>query len=214
MIRNSAMPRLSHKYPDIEFHYIPPYTPHMGGAWESLVKLFKRALYALVPPGEFDPYQIQLVIKVAENLLNSRPLIRIGKDPSDYEALTPAHFMLEGIYRDMAPIPKDDHMKKRWFHVQDRLKDFRKRFQRELVPLYNKYRKEAHESRDPKVNDVVVLLEDIDQKQGLALARIVEVIPSKDGHVRRVKVRSPAFTHDMERSIKSLAFLFEDTELP
>ncbi|GFW69441.1 integrase catalytic domain-containing protein [Trichonephila clavipes] len=54
----------------IEWSFIPPYTPHFGECSTLLIQI--------------------------EACLNSRPLTELSPDPSDFIALTPAHFLVGG----------------------------------------------------------------------------------------------------------------------
>ncbi|CAI6375640.1 unnamed protein product [Macrosiphum euphorbiae] len=54
---------------EIDWHFIPPASPHFGGIWEANIKSF-------------------------EAQLNSRPLCPASMEATDYSALTPGHFLL------------------------------------------------------------------------------------------------------------------------
>jgi transposase InsO family protein len=59
----------------VEFHFIPPGTPHYGGAWESLVRQVQRNLMktiGLIPKLTID--KLATFMTRAEAALNSRPL--------------------------------------------------------------------------------------------------------------------------------------------
>ncbi|GFV96029.1 integrase catalytic domain-containing protein [Trichonephila clavipes] len=78
----------------IEWPFIPPYTPHFGGLWASAIKSAKQLLIKatnseLLKVEECSTLLIQIVA-----CINSRSLTELSPDPSDFNALTPAHFLV------------------------------------------------------------------------------------------------------------------------
>lgn len=58
----------------IQWHFIPPQAPHMGGLWEAAVKSFKRHLYHVASTEMLFTYeQFNSLIIEIEAILNSRP---------------------------------------------------------------------------------------------------------------------------------------------
>ncbi|CAG7829398.1 unnamed protein product [Allacma fusca] len=78
----------------INWHFIPPASPHMGGCWERLVRSVKVALEASLHERAPREEVLQTLLVEAEALVNSRPLTFVSVDPDDPESLTPNHFLL------------------------------------------------------------------------------------------------------------------------
>ncbi|XP_075157948.1 uncharacterized protein LOC142231216 [Haematobia irritans] len=86
-----------------KWNFNPPASPHMGGAWERLVRSVKTVLYEILPSrAPSDELLISLLNEV-ENIINSRPLVYIPIDDETSEALTPNHFLL-GSSSGMKPM--------------------------------------------------------------------------------------------------------------
>lgn len=82
------------KFPTIEWEFIPPASPHMGGAWERMVRSVKSVLMDILPKRELREEFLRAALADVENTLNSRPLTYIPLESTDKEALTPNHFLL------------------------------------------------------------------------------------------------------------------------
>ncbi|XP_055633626.1 uncharacterized protein LOC129773972 [Toxorhynchites rutilus septentrionalis] len=74
--------------------FIPPSSPHMGGAWERMVRSIKVAFYAISTTKLPTEEMFATVLAEAEGIVNSRPLTFIPLDEDNQEALTPNHFLL------------------------------------------------------------------------------------------------------------------------
>ena len=111
--------------------------PHIGGVWESLVKLAKRAVTAATKGAELTDEELMTVPTECEAMLNNRPLTYISNDPNDLEPLTPAPFLNNKPTTFMLQHElKSEHnsWKKRWLHCQNVVN----RWQKEYLLLYNK----------------------------------------------------------------------------
>ena len=87
VIRAELMPK------EIAWMFNPPAAPHMGGAWERLVRSVKTALKAVLKEQVPADETLHTLFVEAEALVNSRPLTFVSVDPDDLEALTPPHFL-------------------------------------------------------------------------------------------------------------------------
>lgn len=78
----------------IQWTFIPPYSPHMGGLWEAAVKAAKTHLTKIANNRSLTFEELCTIFAQIEAILNSRPLYPISDNPQDCEALTPGHFII------------------------------------------------------------------------------------------------------------------------
>lgn len=78
----------------IEWRFIPPGAPEMGGAWERMVRTVKTALKVVLKERAPHEDTLSTLMTEVEALVNSRPITHVSTDPNYPEALTPNHFLI------------------------------------------------------------------------------------------------------------------------
>ncbi|XP_011883823.1 PREDICTED: uncharacterized protein LOC105570973 [Vollenhovia emeryi] len=78
----------------MQWHFIPPRSPHYGGLWESAVRSMKLLLKRTLGEVCLKVGEMTTVLAQVEAVLNSRPLTPLSEDPSDLIALTPGHVLI------------------------------------------------------------------------------------------------------------------------
>ena len=144
----------------INWKFNPPEAPHMGGAWERMVRTVKVALKAILRDQIVNDFHLMTVFTEVEAIVNSRPLTAVSDDVNDLEALTPNHFLL-GRSSQCLPISVvyegDDCHRKRWRYVQWLADHFWQRWTREYLPELTRRNKWQNKARLPKVGELVVI---------------------------------------------------------
>ncbi|XP_011859057.1 PREDICTED: uncharacterized protein LOC105556573 [Vollenhovia emeryi] len=79
---------------EIQWSFIPPHAPHMGGLWEAGVKSCKYHLKRVIGETVLTFEELSTVLVQIEACLNSRPLCQLPSSPNDLQPLTPAHFLI------------------------------------------------------------------------------------------------------------------------
>ena len=97
-----------------------------------------------------------------ESILNQKPLAYVGDDVSDYEYLTPNHFLIgERINFFLTEISdKNLNLRKKWKVAQAASQIFWKRWIHEYLPLLTIRRKWNNQIRNIKIGDLVLLKSD------------------------------------------------------
>ena len=78
---------------NIQWIFTVELAPWMGGFYERLVGIVKRSLRKAMGKVCLTNEQLLTILKEAEAVVNSRPLVYVGDDISSYLTLTPAHFL-------------------------------------------------------------------------------------------------------------------------
>ncbi|XP_073254422.1 uncharacterized protein [Porites lutea] len=83
--------------PRMQWKFQPPTASHMSGIWERLIRSVRKTMKAVLgDPNAFVGLEtLRTVFAEVVTILNSRPLTPVSDDPSDYEPLTPSHFLLQ-----------------------------------------------------------------------------------------------------------------------
>jgi hypothetical protein len=176
---------------NIQWTFNPPAAPHMGGAWERLVRSSKEIMNGLVKDQVLTDPQLYTLLTEVEMIINSRPLTHLSEDITDYEPLTPNHILL-GFHRNWTSIADTSDLdlssRRKWKQVQALRSLFWSRWIAEYLPSLNK-RQGALEKRTNLEVGQLVLIQDDDMKRSKwPLARITKTMPGADGVVRVVEV--------------------------
>ncbi|XP_073967153.1 uncharacterized protein [Choristoneura fumiferana] len=191
----------------IEWCFIPPAAPFMGGCWERLVKTVKSAL--LVTLKERSPREelLHTLLLEAEALVNSRPLTYVTEN-GQYESLTPFHFLIGTSSNQQTPARLNDgafSLRKEWQKVLRLSEHFWGRWLKEYLPSLRPKKSTGSQHENLKVDDVVLVV-DPDMPRGVwPMGRIVEVFPGRDGIVRIADVATKGGT--LRRPVRKLARL-------
>lgn len=177
----------------IEWHFIPPKSPHFGGIWEAGVKSFKSHFRRIVGKALLTYEEIVTVTTRIEACLNSRPLTRLTDDPNDLSALTPGHFLIGGEI--IAPPTEDllntnsNHIS-RWKLLQKIQQEFWRRWSNEYLHTLQQRVKWMVKKEEVKVGDLVLFKEDDQPPLNWKLCRVQELIKGADNYVRVVKLKT------------------------
>ncbi|XP_062712096.1 uncharacterized protein LOC134289727 [Aedes albopictus] len=171
----------------------PPGAPHMGGAWERLVRSVKAALAAMDTPKTPNEETFATILVEAESIVNSRPLTYIPLQSAEQEALTPNHFLLlssSGVVQAPNNIadPKQA-CRTDWEHCRIMVDQFWRRWVREYLPTIARRTKWFEDVKAIEVGDLVMMVEE-KTRNGWIRGRVAEINVGKDGRVRDAVVQT------------------------
>ena len=199
----------------IPFETNTPHSSHMGGVWERLIRTIRSALETLLLNAgtQLNDEAFRTFLTEAECIVNSRPLTtNYLNDPDAPEPLTPSHLLTLKPKVVIPPPGKfqrpDLYSRMWWRRVQYLANEFWLRWRQEFLQSLLTRVKWNHSRRNLSVGDIVISKEDENVRNQWPLARVVEVYPSADGCVRKVKIMKANGELDKQgRRQKSPTFL-------
>lgn len=177
----------------IQWHFIPPRSPHFGGLWEAAVKSVKRHLYRVVGAVSLTFEEISTVLIQIEACLNSRPLVAASDDHNDFTAISPGHFLTGS---ELLATPSDNfddcnmHTLAKWKLVKKMRNDVWKQWCNDYLASLQQRNKWKQSVKNVEKGAMVIVKEDNLPPMKWSLGRIVETHPGKDGNVRVVTVKT------------------------
>ena len=92
-----------------EWRFNPPASPHIGGAWERLIRTVKQNLNMVLGSRAVSAEVLENALNEVENIVNSRPLTHIPVDGDLSPVLTPNHFLLQSSNGPFVPFDDSSH---------------------------------------------------------------------------------------------------------
>lgn len=196
------------QFEKIEWKFIPPRAPHMGGIWESAVKSVKNHLIKIIGREHLTFEELSTLLCQIESILNSRPLYaNIANDNEGYDVLTPAHFLIQTKSIVLPAMSEDDKsIDKRWQLIQKIMQTFWKKFQDEYIHGLQQRKKWKDKSENFKEGDIVLIKSEDLPASHWPMGKIIAVHPGADNLVRVVTIKTPNNT-SIQRPIVKLCKL-------
>ncbi|XP_046976357.1 uncharacterized protein LOC124542454 [Vanessa cardui] len=176
-----------------QWHFIPAYSPHVGGLWEAGVKSMKHHMKRILSCHLTFEEMTTLLCQI-EACLNSRPLCPIeDSDTDNITPLTPGHFLIGEApilvpHPDIKDIPVS-HLT-RWQHTQKLLSNFWQRWQSEYLTRMQQRPKWLKKVKEFDIGHIVLIKGENLPPSKWALGRIVAKHPGDDGVTRIYSVKS------------------------
>lgn len=203
----------------IHFSFIPAYTPHFGGLWESAVKSVKHHLRRVLGLAHLTYEEMSTCLIQIEAILNSRPITPLSSDPSDLTPLTPAHFLLG---RSLMFVPytqvsdKKINSLTRFARIEYLKQHFWTRFSNEYILWLQQKTKWYRQKGELKEGTMVVIKDKNLPPLMWLLGRVVRLLPGKDSiaRVADVKTKKGILRRAFNNICPLPVNLIEDTSTP
>ena len=164
----------------------------MSGVWERLVHTGKTVLKTILGGRVVTDLVLQTLLIKVERVLNSRALTANSDDPSNFEPLTPAHFLMQRKAIGLPPgvFDKSDMYKKKWRQVQYLANMFWERWLKEYLRSLQTQAKCRKALPNVKHHALVLVVNDNTPRGHWNLGRVIVTYPSPDGLLRTGKVKT------------------------
>lgn len=188
--------------------FIPPHSPNFGGLWEAGVKSTKHHLKRVIGTSTLTFEELTTVLAQIEACLNSRPISALSTNPEDPCPLTPGHFL---VGEPLLLVPEINFENtnigtlRRWQLTQRMVQDFWRRWSREYLVQFHQRYKWAHQTIEPNLGDVVLVMEDDLPPSRWLYGLITEKHTGSDKITRVVTLRCKGVM--IKRSVSKLIIL-------
>ncbi|XP_049302713.1 uncharacterized protein LOC125775825 [Bactrocera dorsalis] len=175
------------------WRFIPPASPHMGGAWERLVRSVKQVLKQILTTSRPSDELLRAVLMEAEMTVNSRPLTYIPIDHEEEEALTPNHFLLgssSGVKPIAEPVTENILLRRNWQTSQQLASAFWRRWIVEYLPTITKRSKWFTDVKPIEVGDIAYIVDPSNPRNCWPKGKVIQVRKSEDGKVRSATLKT------------------------
>ncbi|GFX71100.1 putative RNA-directed DNA polymerase from transposon X-element [Trichonephila clavipes] len=199
----------------IIWKFNPPTAAWWGGWWERLVRVLKELLRRTLGNAILTTEELQTVLCDCESVINSRPLTYLSENSDDLVPLSPTMFLVENRNLDVPDIDYRDtvNLRKRVRYRQKLLNDLRHRFRKEYLGLLIQNKNKKGTLLEVRLGEIVLIGDDIKKRMHWPLAKVIRLIPGKDGKIRTVELKTRTGT--MLRPIQRVYPLeVQSTETP
>ena len=210
----------------VTWHFNPPKASHYGGVWEREIRSVRKVLWSVLKQhgGRLDRDGLYTAFCEVEAILNARPLTPAVAESAEIGPLTPNHVLFvkphdieQGVFE-----PVDQYARKRWRYVQYLADIFWVRWRKEYLVSLRSRSKWYVKRPNLVVGDLVLLCDSNCPRNQWRVALVTKVMPSGDGVVRRVQVKSArpvdgdkgsnGFSY-LERPVHKLVLIMRPNEL-
>ena len=201
----------------IQWLFNPPQASHCGGVFERKVASVKKVLEGsllLLGPRSLSRDELATMLQEAASIVNNTPLWELSSSPDDPSPLTPAALLT--LKESPHPVSSEvftekdlySYGKSRWRRVQYISDQFWVRWRRDYLQTLQHRNKWLFKKQSIASGDVVLIRNKSEKRNKWPMARVVDVIKSKDNLIRSVylKVGNKTF----HRSIHDLITLISN----
>lgn len=183
--------KIDHNQPPVEWEFIPPRAPHVGGSWEIMVKAMKRAISAIGQNQTMDDDTFVTFLCRAMDLINQRPLLKHYSSDTAH-ILTPNDFIIGRVDTSIFPFlvePPTSRLNARSAQLEVMTDQLWHRFIHEILPELSPRQKWKKEFNDLDIGSIVLIIEPGTPRAVWKVGKVIEVMKGRDGLTRTAKMR-------------------------
>ncbi|OXA64746.1 Pro-Pol polyprotein [Folsomia candida] len=175
----------------IKWKFSAPAAPWWGGWWERLIRSCKDIMKRMLGRKKLNLAELETCMFEVEAVVNSRPLTYMSEEQDDLVPLTPAMFLHDITEADF---PEEElldgqALRSKYRDLRQLRQELKSRFVKEYLSQLVQRGKEK-KSPEFRVGDVVLIGSDDKRRIIWPMARILELIVGRDGHVRVAKLKT------------------------
>lgn len=196
--------------------FMKPGASHHGGIYEAAVKIAKHHIKRVMGAKHYVYDDFLTFLLKVEAILNSRPLYALSDDPSDVQAVTPGHALIGRPFVVPPPIAapkKSNYSVIRVREEHDKmLQSFWKSWSTDYLSSLLPRKKWCKAVENIEVGQMVLVKDENLPPSKWLMGVVCEVLPSTDGFVRSVKIRTNNKAI-LTRAVQKLCLLPAKSEL-
>ncbi|XP_055543032.1 uncharacterized protein LOC129728608 [Wyeomyia smithii] len=168
----------------IRWHFNPPRASHFGGLWKAAIKSAQKHFVRVRGTHTLAYDDMTTLLCQIESCLNSRPIVPLSDDPTNFEPLTPGHFLTGSCLKS---VPDSDLSKissnrlRQWHLVQKLFQNLWKRWLLEYLSTLQPRTKWCNPPFQLQTGQLVILRNNNIAPIQWPMARILQDHPGPDG---------------------------------
>ncbi|KAG8185151.1 hypothetical protein JTE90_005130 [Oedothorax gibbosus] len=175
----------------IRWNFNPPAAPWWGGWYERLVGVLKQLLRRVLGNAVLGYEELQTILCDCEAAVNKRPLTVMTENPTDLEPITPDMFLkdIDEVGTPDLDMIESKNLDKRLRYRVNLREQLLRRFRIEYLGQL-KMQLPKLKSREIMLDEIVLIGSDNKKRCDCQLARVIELLPGKDGRTRLVRLKT------------------------
>ncbi|XP_058448896.1 uncharacterized protein LOC131428854 [Malaya genurostris] len=178
----------------IQWHFNPPKASHFGGLWEAALSSAQKHFVRVLGTHTLAYDSMETLLTQIECCLNSRPIVPMSDDASDYEVLTPGHFLVGTALKavpDNNVIDIPFNRLRQWQQTQKLYQQLWKRWHLEYLSTLQTRTKWYNPPVHLQENQLVIIKDENAPPMSWKTGRIIQLHPGDDGTTRVVTLLTP-----------------------
>lgn len=175
-----------------EWKFNPPLAPHMGGAWERLIRSVKRTLKSLQMPEKISETELRVFMSHTVDIINSRPLTSVPIHAAEEPAITPNDFLRPHMKDGTPGAEECERLLERRGENQELLGKLWRRWCHEYLPTIAVRSKWRKQTEPLAIDDLVFFAHETGWRRG----RVLDIFTDAETQqVREVVISTPHKTY-------------------